>query len=394
MRVGRRSLVFFWLLFALLALPFSARAADDDLIENKEYFTVTIGGRLVRLEGMTVKRADVSGRLPVALITHGKLPTVSRMLEQHASNLSAQARDLAERGWLAVVVMRRGFGASDGPMPAPITCQSKSMLEFFESDADDLEATLAVVSQRPDADPSRMIAIGASAGGVAVTALAARNPKGLAAVVNISGGLRFDTCNKDDSLIAAMRTFGKTSRVPSLWVYAKNDRLFDPDIAYRMHSAFLGAGADVKLVMLGSLGRDGHTIFDTPIGRDQWLPEMDAFLRYQHLPTWPLKSADTVLKKLISHDKYADFIETYISAPGAKALAQSQGSGALGRSFGFTSMDAARKSALDLCQQDAKGEACAVVMENNVWVGPGAEPAIASGANVNTAERPQTASGD
>lgn len=393
MRVDRLFFVLSWLFLALLALPSPARAASDDLIENREYFTVTIGDRLVRLEGMTVKRADAAGRLPVALLTHGKLPTAGRMLEQHVTNLRAQARDLADRGWLAVVVMRRGFGASDGPMPAPITCRSSSMLDFFEADADDLEATLNVVSQRPDADPSRMIAIGASAGGVAVTALAARNPKGLAGVISISGGLRFDTCNKDDLLVAAMRAYGKASRVPSLWVYAKNDRLFDPAIVYRMHRAFLEGGGDVKLVMLGALGRDGHTIFDTPTGRDHWLPEMDAFLRYQHLPTWPARSADTVLAKLLSKGKYVDFVEQYVSAPGNKALAQSETSGALGRAFGFTSMDEARKSALELCRGDARGEPCAVVMENNVWIGAGA-PAIASSTTVNTAERPQTATRD
>jgi hypothetical protein len=162
MRVGRLSLFLLlsWFLLALSAVPLPARAASDDLIENREYFTVTIGGRLVRLEGMTVKRADATGRLPVALITHGKLPTAGRMLDQHATNLLAQARDLADRGWLSVIVMRRGFGASDGPMPAPITCVSPSMLKFFEADADDLEATLAAVSERPDADPSRMIAVG------------------------------------------------------------------------------------------------------------------------------------------------------------------------------------------------------------------------------------------
>jgi dienelactone hydrolase len=376
------------LLLAVFAVTSPVRAASDNLIEKREYFAVSIDGRMVRLEGMTVKRADATGRLPVALLTHGKLPTASRMLEQHATNLRAQARDLAERGWLAVVVMRRGFGASDGPMPAPITCRSPSMMDFFKADADDLEATLKVVAKRPDADPKRIIAIGASAGGAAVTALAARNPKGLAAVISISGGLRFDTCNRDDLLVAAMSAFGKTSRVPTLWVYAKNDKLFDPALVYRMHAAYLAGGADVKLVMLGALGHNGHAIFDTPVGRDHWLPEMDAFLRYEQLPTYPARLADTVLAKLVSKDKYVDFVEQYVSAPGAKALAQESKSGALGRAFGFGSMDDARKSALELCRQDANGVPCSVVMENNVWIGDGA-PAIASNG-VNTAERPET----
>src|SRR4051794_2917072 len=122
--------------------------------------------------------------------------------------------------------MRRGFGASDGPMPVQVSCASTSFIDRFAADADDLEATLKLVSQRPDADPARMLAIGVSAGGAAITALSARNPKGLAAAVNVSGGVRFQACPKEDMLVEAFKTYGATSRVPTLWVYAQNDSLF------------------------------------------------------------------------------------------------------------------------------------------------------------------------
>ena len=92
------------------------------------------------------------------------------------------ARDLARRGWLSVVVMRRGFGQSDGPMPAELTCDTATFLNRFAADADDLQGALDVIVKRPDADPDRAIAIGVSAGGAAVMALAARNPKNLQAV--------------------------------------------------------------------------------------------------------------------------------------------------------------------------------------------------------------------
>jgi len=393
MRSGRfYSVLLLWLAFAPLAFSVPVLAASDDLIETPEFFTVTIAGRLVRLEGLTVKRADAAGRMPVALITHGKPPTRGRMREQHASDLAPQARDLAERGWLAVAVMRRGFGASDGPMPAPVTCGSRSLVKRFDADADDLQATLERIAKRPDADPTRMIAIGASAGGVAVTALAARNPKGLTAVVSISGGLHFDNCDKDDALVAAIRSYGAKSRVPSLWVYADNDRLFGPAIVARMHAAFLEAGGDVKLIALPPIGRNGHTIFDSARGRDRWLPELDSFLRFHKLPTWPAQDVDRLARKLKSNEKYLGFLEDYVSAPSTKALAESRTSGALGRAFGFTSMAEARASAIALCQTDAGAdETCDVVMENNVWVGDGA---IASSKPVNIAQRPQTATRD
>ena len=105
---------------------------------------------------------------------------------------------------------------------------SNSFLERLEGDADDLAATLRSVAQRPDADPAHVIVIGESAGGAAGIALAARHPPGLQAVINVSGGLRFEECPKEEELVAAFRAYGARSRVPSLWIYARNDSFFRP----------------------------------------------------------------------------------------------------------------------------------------------------------------------
>ena len=74
------------------------------------------------------------------------------MLDERSGEYARQARDLARRGWLAVVAMRRGYGGSDGPASVPLTCASTSLLERFAADADDLQAVLAAVAKRPDAD--------------------------------------------------------------------------------------------------------------------------------------------------------------------------------------------------------------------------------------------------
>ena len=116
-------------------------------------------------------------------------------------------------------------------------------------------------AQRPDADATRAIAIGVSAGGAAVSALAARGPKNLICIINVSGGLRFEHCGKDDVLVAAFKDFGTRSRIPSLWLYAKNDSLFGQSLVDRMHKAFLDGGGDVKLVMYDAFGSDGHWLF-------------------------------------------------------------------------------------------------------------------------------------
>jgi dienelactone hydrolase len=352
-------------LFNLLLFGCPALAWSAELVEETGYFRVTIEGRTVRLQGMTVKRPDATDKLPIALITHGKPPNQASMLDLRPEHLVGPARDLARRGWLAVVVLRRGFGQSDGPMPRPATCASTSFNERFSADADDLQATLELIAQRPDADATRAIAIGVSAGGAAVSALAARNPKNLMGVINVSGGVRFESCPKDDALVAAFREFGAQSRVPGLWLYAKNDTLFGPALVDRMHHAFLDGGGDVKLVMYDAFGTEGHWLFGN--GRHQWLMEMDSFLRFHRLPTWQPRDADALILKLKSKNR--DFVERYLAAPSERALARSTTTAYLHMSWGFRTIELARAQALEGCQKQKPAEQCTLVMENDRWVG-------------------------
>jgi dienelactone hydrolase len=353
------------LLFLALASP----AQSADFLEENGFFRVTIGGRSFRLEGLTVKRADANGRLPIALIAHGKPSNLQSMQDDHPKNYIGVARDLASRGWLAVVAMRRGFGQSDGPMPSPMTCRSTSFVGRFSADADDLQATLDFIVQRPDADPTRIIAIGASAGGPAITALSARHPMNLRGVINISGGLHMDSCPKDEALVQAFKEFGANSRVPTLWMYAKNDIFFGPEVVGRMHDAFLDGGADVKFVMFDPIGQDGHTLFSTGAGRNKWLPEMDGFLRFHDLPTWKKQDVDVLLKRLNSVERDRTFVESFLAAPFEKALAHVSSINFLSGAWGSRTIGEARKYALDDCGKERPQHQCVIVMENNSWVG-------------------------
>ena len=354
---------------ALFCVGPAAAQDDSDLVEDPGFLRVTIAERTVRLEALVVKRKNADGKLPVALIAHGKPATDGRMLDDRSIQYVRQARDLARRGYLAVVTMRRGFGASDGPPPVSLSCASPSLLGRFASEADDLQATLAAVGKRLDADPTRMIVIGASAGGAAAVALSARNPPGLLGVINVSGGLRFPSCPKEDALVAAFKEYGSKSRVPQLWIYAKNDSFFSSELVERMQSAFLDGGGDLKLVMFDADERyDGHAIFQNSNGRGKWLPQMDAFLRFHKLPTWTRDDVTALLKKLGAKEGSRGFVENYMSGPSEKALARQKSGNFMSSSYGARTREDARKFATEQCEK--RSQPCDVVMVNDRWAGP------------------------
>ena len=108
--------------------------------------------------------------------------------------------------------------------------------------------------------------VGISTGGWASLALAARNPANVAAIVNFAGGRggyaggRPNAVCGERRLIEAAGTFGRTSRVPGLWLYSKNDSYFSPALASAMSSAWEAAGGQAELHILASYRNEGHDI--------------------------------------------------------------------------------------------------------------------------------------
>ena len=358
-----------------VAAAAQAQGRAREFIQEDGLVAVSLGGAPVRLEVLTVRSADRTGRLPIALVTHGKPASDDDLATVHASNFRSIARDLARRGWLAVVVVRRGFGLSEGEPAYSGTCRAGADLAaMFRREAEDLAAVLAEVGRRSYADPARAIALGGSAGGAAVLALASQPPPGLRAVVNVSGGLRLNACPFEDRLVAAIA--GLRPKVPALWVYARNDKTFPAELVTRMHAAAVAAGADARMTMLEPVGEDGHHIFMSTDGRVRWYAALDAFLIDMGLPT--IGSADVdVLMAAGLEPAQRTAAQRYLSVPGEKALARPAGGGRLNWSMSGSDVAQARKSALEQCEKS--GARCEIVAENN-RLAPASSPAAAGTA--------------
>ena len=113
---GKRVAVIF-LAFAAGCIASIAVRAEERLLVEETFLSVEIKGQAYRLEALVVREAGVAGRLPVALITHGQAREAEQRERLAARSYSRTAREFARRGYLAVAVVRRGFGRSEGKQP-------------------------------------------------------------------------------------------------------------------------------------------------------------------------------------------------------------------------------------------------------------------------------------
>src|SRR5271163_1925510 len=265
-----------FLVVCLLLAGAAVARADDPFVVQP--LRILLPGDLGTLEALLVRPSD-PGRYPLALIAHGSPRSGADRPLMTPLAMLPQALEFVRRGWAALIVMRRGYGSSDGGWAESYgPCNNPNYTAAGTAGAADLKIALEFVSHRPDIDPTRMIAVGVSAGGFATVALTADPPAGLVAAISFAGGrgsLESDEVCQGSRLIEAFRVFGKRSRVPMLWVYAANDHFFGPDLAQQFRAAFAAGGGIVDFVAAPAFGGDGHGLF-SPAGIPVWTGYVDA----------------------------------------------------------------------------------------------------------------------
>src|SRR5688572_8817913 len=97
-----RKAVLTLLAFAGIACMQTAPAVASAMVEEETFLQVQIGARTYQLEALIIRRADAKGRLPIALITHGKNFAPEENARKTARDMIGQMHDFAHRGWLAV----------------------------------------------------------------------------------------------------------------------------------------------------------------------------------------------------------------------------------------------------------------------------------------------------
>src|SRR4051812_22523931 len=280
------------LLLALSGLSLPARADDQTVSPRVQEEIWALPLTLPMLA--YVVRPVGDGPFPLAIMNHG----VSLKAQERSFFPLVEFRDaamwFARRGYFVVAPVGTGYGAAAidipehglyGPFFSKVgKCSNPNfrapglavaLVDLWVIDY--LTAEKRIV-------PKDVIVVGQSAGGWASIALSSLNPPQVKAIITFAAGRGGRVDGKPnnncapDGLVEATGEFGRTSRVPMLWIYIENDTFFGPALSRRMHEAFTAAGGNAEYHLLPPFGGDGHFLIGSPDSVPIWSPLVSRFL--------------------------------------------------------------------------------------------------------------------
>jgi dienelactone hydrolase len=234
-----------------------------------------------------------AGPFPVVVFSHGRAAGADARAKLEVGVSKAQLRYWLAKGVAVVSPVRPGYGASTGgnvedsgaKHDGAGRCVSRP---DFRKTADaavlTITATLAWLRAQPWADTQHVLLVGQSVGGLATVAAGALDLPGVVGYVNFAGG---SGGNPDKSpgascdpgqLESNYARYGKTTHVPSLWVYAINDQYWGRDEPAAWHAAFAKASGSPSTFFHADAVSDGDGHGLSRHEQGLWAPAVDAFL--------------------------------------------------------------------------------------------------------------------
>ena len=227
-------------------------------------------------------RPPGEGPFPLAIIAHASTQNLLRRAQMPQPEYRALASWLVARGFVVLVPERPGHGLTGGRyLEDQGGCDEADYSRAGRATADSIAVALTYMREQAFVRPSGTIVLGHSAGGWGALALAGQNPDGVAAVIAFSpgrGGRANDRPNQvcaRHRLLSSAAEFGKTARVPVIWLVARNDSYFSPALSRQMADAFRSGGDRVDFRALPEFRGEGHWLAEADGGEEVWGPALD-----------------------------------------------------------------------------------------------------------------------
>lgn len=240
----------------------------------------------------TILRPEGPGPFGAVILNHGVPVSDKERAGASSSDLLASAAVFAQRGYVVVLPLRRGFGATGGEFAEYTgSCSHPDYLGGEQAAAEDVMAAYEYARALPYVDPHRMILAGHSAGGmVALFTAGVRQPEGLVAVLAFAAGrggnpaLHPGVPCAAEPLARVLDMVGRSIKAPAMFHYAENDQYFNPDTTRFWFERFTAGGARAEYVLQPPFGDDGHYVFGDRAGIGYWVPAVESFLARYGVP--------------------------------------------------------------------------------------------------------------
>lgn len=268
-----------------LLLPYRVGAAQivEESFNVPMRVTAASGADIRQAIVVTVIRAAGTKPQPFLVLHHGRASSAAGFARMGRADYPANSRYFAERGFVVLVPTRIGYGVSGGPdIEYTGNCQFKRYAAGVAPAVSETRQVLAFAATLPYVDVTRGIVVGESFGGLIAMAAASSDIPGVIATVNISGGDGGDSLRhpdepcRPDQLRETFAAYGRSNRVPTLWMYSRNDREWGPAYPRQWYTAFSETGGRGSFVNLPADKNNGHFIFNR--NAVAWHPAFEAFL--------------------------------------------------------------------------------------------------------------------
>ena len=235
-----------WMVAAmLLAASFGAFAVE--MIREKAEVDHVINGKTYKVKLSIFRDERKPTNTPYIIFNHGRGEDLMKI---DPGLYGSFFKQLVAQGFTVILPLRVGYGRErDNVDPERRTfCDPESLAETMAAEGN---AALEYVKTLPYVNQEAGIAAGESYGGVMAVAMGAKNS--VKGVVNLSGGTNGQVGYRQscpNELKSMFSKYGSMTKIPELWVYAKNDELFDSASQIAWNNAFNGAGGNAKFVQL------------------------------------------------------------------------------------------------------------------------------------------------
>jgi dienelactone hydrolase len=266
------------LVFSLGGFPAPALAQAARQLEA-EPETITYPARAAGKDWQVkalIYKPQGTGPFPLVVYSHGRSGEAEKRANLRYPIPLGHVGYWNRKGFAVMAPIRVGYGETGGDdiessgnrLNAANICSGEHAYQRVAKNAADIvEAAIHWGRKQSWVNPSIVLLVGQSVGGLTSVATGARNLPGVIGYINFSGGTGGNPDRRPSAscfpevLEKVYGELGRTTRIPNLWLYAPNDLYWGEEAPRRWHRAFAAAGGSGDFIMTEPVpNADGHNL--------------------------------------------------------------------------------------------------------------------------------------